>query len=114
MIKEMSAAGMDIEPHARDHIDMRNRPDTLLFFQIVGARQAIEAHTGKPAPFYAYPAGRYDANLLRFLTERDFWMSVTTQPGRIHTLDSALTLPRVRIRGTDSLAVFISKMTSGR
>lgn len=114
MISEMAAAGMDMQVHGRDHVDMRNRPNEFLFFQLVGTRQAIEAHTGKPAPIFAYPSGRFDANLLSFLTERDFWMAVTTQPGRLHTLDSALALPRVRIRGTDSLAAFIVKMTSGQ
>jgi len=113
MIAEMSAAGQDVEVHGRDHIDMRRQPDDVLFFQIVGARQAVEAHTGRPAPFYAYPAGRYDANLLRFLTERDFWMAVTTQSGRVHTLDSALQLTRIRIRGTEPLKTFIAKVTFG-
>jgi peptidoglycan/xylan/chitin deacetylase (PgdA/CDA1 family) len=111
MIAEMSAAGQDIQAHGRDHVDMRRRGGEFLFFQIVGARQAIEAHTGQPAPFYAYPSGQYDANLLRFLDERDFWMAVTTQHGRTHTLDAALELTRVRMRGSDTLKSFIAKVT---
>jgi peptidoglycan/xylan/chitin deacetylase (PgdA/CDA1 family) len=113
MIAAMSAAGQDIQVHGRDHVDMRRQKGEALFFQIVGARQAIEAHTSRPAPFYAYPAGQYDANLLRFLTDRDFWMGVTTQNGRVHTLDSALELTRIRIRGTDSLKTFVAKVTAG-
>jgi peptidoglycan/xylan/chitin deacetylase (PgdA/CDA1 family) len=113
MIAEMSAAGQDIQVHGRDHVDMRRRPSEFLFFQIVGARQAIEAHTGKPAPFFAYPAGRYDADLLHFLNERDFWMAVTTNGGRVHTLDAPLELTRIRIRGTDTLERFIAKVTAG-
>lgn len=114
MIAEMSAAGQDIQVHGRDHVDMRRQSDEILFFQIVGARQAIEAHTGKPAPFYAYPSGQYDARLLRFLEERDFWMAVTTQNGRDHTLDNALELTRVRLRGNDTLKSFAAKVTAGR
>ena len=114
MIAEMGAAGMDIEAHGRTHVDMRRRKDDFLYYQIVGARQGIEAHTGKPAPFYAYPAGQYDANVLRFLETRDFWMAVTTRYGRTHSLNSALELTRVRIRGTDGLKSFIAKVTSDK
>jgi peptidoglycan/xylan/chitin deacetylase (PgdA/CDA1 family) len=114
MIAEMSAAGQDVQVHGRAHIDLRRRSGEFLFFQIVGARQAIEAHTGKPAPFFAYPAGQYDADVLRFLSERDFWMAVTTEYGRDHSLDSALELGRVRIRGGDSLQKFISRVMSAK
>ena len=113
MIAEMSAAGMDMQAHGRDHVDMRRRADEFLYFQIVGARQAVEAHTGKPAAFFAYPAGRYDANTLRLLDRYSFWMAVTTRNGRVHTLDAPLELTRVRIRGSDSLGKFIAKVTAG-
>ncbi len=114
MIAEMSAAGQDMQVHGRAHVDLRRRSGEFLFFQIVGARQAIEAHTGRPAPFFSYPAGQYDADVLHFLSERDFWMAVTTKYGRDHNLDSALELSRIRIRGGDSLQKFISKVTSGK
>ncbi len=113
MIAEMSAAGMDMQAHGRDHVDMRGRADEFLYFQIVGARQAVEAHTGKPAPFFSYPAGRYDANTLRLLDRYGFWVAVTTMSGRVHTLDAPLELTRVRIRGSDSLERFIARLTAG-
>ena len=113
MITAMSDGGMDMEVHGRDHYDMRRRSDNFLFFQIVGTRQALEAHTGKPARFFAYPAGQYDANLLRFLDKYDFWMAVTTRPGRTHTLRAPLELARVRIHGLDNLETFVEKVTTG-
>lgn len=114
MIAQMSAAGQEIQVHGRDHVDMRHRTGEFLYFQIMGTRQAIEAHTGKPAVFFAYPAGQYDVNVLRFLDERGFWMAVSTQHGYTHTLDAPFELTRVRIRGTDSLGQFISKVTTGK
>jgi len=113
MIGEMSAAGQDIQVHGRDHVDMRRRTSEFLYFQIMGARQAVEAHTGKPAVFFAYPAGQYDAAVLHFLDMYDFWMAVTTKSGRTHTVETALVLTRVRIRGADSLETFIRKVTAG-
>jgi peptidoglycan/xylan/chitin deacetylase (PgdA/CDA1 family) len=61
MIQEMSSAGMDIQLHMRDHLDVRNRPYDWLVFQIIGGRQSIEGHTDKPVIFIAYPSG-YGAN----------------------------------------------------
>ena len=72
MITEMSNAGMDIQLHSREHLDMRNRSYDWLVFQIIGGRQSIEGHTGKPVIFMAYPSGKYDANVQRFLREHQF------------------------------------------
>ncbi len=99
MIQEMSKAGMDIQLHSRDHLDMRNRSYDWLVFQIIGGRQSIEGHTGKPVIFIAYPSGKYDANVQRFLANTNFWAAVTTAFGTSHVLKDALLWDRVRIAG---------------
>jgi len=106
MITEMSNAGMDIQLHSRDHLDMRNRPFDWLVFQIIGGRQSIEGHTGKPVIFMAYPSGKYDAAVLRFLRGNNFWAAVTTASGVIHTLSDPLLWDRVRISGQTDLSGF--------
>jgi peptidoglycan/xylan/chitin deacetylase (PgdA/CDA1 family) len=106
MIQEMSNAGMDIQLHSRAHLDMRNRPYEWLVFQIIGGRQSIEGHTGKPVNFIAYPSGKYDANLQRFLRDTNFWAAVTTAAGIRHVLPEALAWDRVRISGQLRLADF--------
>ncbi len=99
MIQAMSSAGMDIQLHSRDHLDMRNRSYDWLVFQIIGGRQSIEGHTGKPVIFMAYPSGKFDANVRRFLKATNFWAAVTTISGSRHTLSDALIWDRVRIAG---------------
>ena len=99
MIQVMSDNGMDIQLHSRDHYDMRGRSDDWLFFQIIGGRQSIEGHTGKPVIFMAYPSGKYDSNVLHFLKAYNFWGAVTTASGKTHVLKDALIWDRVRISG---------------
>jgi peptidoglycan/xylan/chitin deacetylase (PgdA/CDA1 family) len=99
MITEMSNAGMDIQLHSREHLDMRNRPYDWLVFQIIGGRQSIEGHTGKPVIFMAYPSGKYDATVQRFLRDTNFWAAVTTAFGSRHVLQNALIWDRVRVSG---------------
>ena len=105
-IQTMSNAGMDMQLHARDHLDMRNRSYDWLVFQIIGGRQSIEGHTGKPVIFMAYPSGKYDANVVRFLKDTNFWAAVTTAYGTQHTLNDALIWDRVRIAGQLQLPDF--------
>jgi peptidoglycan/xylan/chitin deacetylase (PgdA/CDA1 family) len=99
MIQAMSNAGMDVQLHSRAHLDMRNRSYDWLVFQIIGGRQSIEGHTGKPVIFMSYPSGKYDANVQRFLRDTNFWAAVTTAFGRRHQLQDALIWDRVRISG---------------
>lgn len=106
MIEEMSRAGLEMQLHAKNHIDLRRRRYEDLIWQIIGGRQSIEAHTGKPAVFMAYPSGKYDDAVLKFLANNNFWAAVTTESGRIHTLSDALTWTRVRIAGQLRLADF--------
>jgi peptidoglycan/xylan/chitin deacetylase (PgdA/CDA1 family) len=106
MITEMSNAGMDIQLHSREHLDMRNRSFDWLVFQIIGGRQSIEGHTGKPVIFMAYPSGKYDAAVLRFLHGNNFWAAVTTASGVTHDLSEPLLWDRVRISGQMDLRAF--------
>ena len=106
MIQEMSAAGMDIQLHAREHYDLRNRSYEWLVYNIIGGRESIEGHIGRPVNFIAYTSGKYDAGLLRFLGQTNFWAAVTTQPGSQHTPKDSLLWTRVRISGQSRLSDF--------
>lgn len=110
MIKTMSDAGMDIQLHAKDHVDLRQRNYDYLVWEIIGGRESIEGHTGKPVVFMSYPSGKYDDAVLQFLQKHNFWAAVTTQPGSRHTLTNALIWPRVRISGQTSLTGFAKAM----
>lgn len=105
-IAAMSAAGMDMELHGREHVDLRNRSFEFLVHQTAGGRESIEAHTGKPVRWFAYPSGRYDAAVVRVLKSAGFWGAVTTLSGQTHTVDGLFDLERVRISGSSSLETF--------
>ncbi len=106
-MKEMSDAGMDIQSHGRDHVDLRNRSYDFLVYQTLGVQEAIEYHTGRPPRFFCYPSGKYDANLIAVLKSAGYWAAVTTEWGRTHTRDNLFELPRLRVRGGASLESFI-------
>jgi len=109
-MKEMSDAGMSIQAHGRDHVDLRDRDYAYLVYQLVGIKEAIEYHTGQIPRFFCYPAGQYDADVITVLESADYWGAVTTQWGREHRLENRYELTRLRIRHSDTLESFVSKL----
>jgi len=108
--KEMSDAGMAIEGHGRDHMDLRGRSNDFLVYQILGIQEAIVYHTGRLPRFFAYPSGQYDANVIAVLKSAGYWGAVTTDWGKEHTLEAMFEMKRVRIRGSDTLESFVEKL----
>jgi peptidoglycan/xylan/chitin deacetylase (PgdA/CDA1 family) len=105
-ITAMSQAGMDMELHSREHVDLRNRPNDFLVHQIAGGRDSLAARTGRPVRWFAYPSGRYDDAVVRMLRSAGFVGAVTTMPGRTHTIAGLFDLQRVRIPGLETLEGF--------
>lgn len=66
-INEMATAGMSMEAHTKNHIDLRNRDYNLLVYEIMGSIESLEAHTGITSRMFAYPVGRYDEDTLTVL-----------------------------------------------
>ena len=112
MVKEMSAAGMDIESHARTHRDLRNRDFQFLVWEILGPIEQIAAHTGKRPRFFCYPSGRYDQAVIRMLRSVETWGAVTTEHGATHTLANAMTWRRLRVHGRATLDQFARMLAS--
>jgi len=106
MVKEMAAAGMDIESHARTHRDLRKRSFQFLVWEILGPIEQITAHTGKRPRFFCYPSGRYDEAVIRVLRSVETWGAVTTEHGYVHTLANAMTWRRLRVHGPATLEQF--------
>ena len=106
-VEEMSAAGMEFEPHSYNHPDMTNRGYQFVVFQIMAPKEAIEARTGVKCRFFAYPTGRYDQFIVDVLRSAYFWGAVVTEQGATHTVDDLFTLCRVRIHGGDNLDTFV-------
>jgi peptidoglycan/xylan/chitin deacetylase (PgdA/CDA1 family) len=109
-VREMSDAGMDIQAHSRDHVDLRDRSYEFLVYQVLGIREAIEHHTGRVPRFFCYPSGRWDEDVIKVLQSAGYRGAVTTAWGRTHTSEELFEMARIRINGGDSLPAFIAKL----
>jgi peptidoglycan/xylan/chitin deacetylase (PgdA/CDA1 family) len=112
MVKEMFRAGMSIESHTRNHIDMRGKSYNYLVWQLLGAIENIQYYTGQRPRFLAYPSGHRDALAIRTVQSAQTWAAVTTEYGRTQTLGNAMAWPRMRMKESMSLAQFGSVVSA--
>jgi peptidoglycan/xylan/chitin deacetylase (PgdA/CDA1 family) len=98
-IREMSDAGMSMEPHTRSHLGLVGRDRDFLTYEVLGSFESLAAHTGRTPRMFAYPGGDYDDAALDMLESVYCWRAVTTQRGALHTTGNYLEVPRVRVSG---------------
>jgi peptidoglycan/xylan/chitin deacetylase (PgdA/CDA1 family) len=103
MLREMHAAGMDIECHARVHENLPENDDARLIWQVLGCREAIEKELGQRPRFVAYPSGRFDERVAAFFASDNYWGGITTQQGTLHSSDALFQIKRLRMRNTTTV-----------
>lgn len=98
-IREMADAGMSMESHTKNHVDLRGRDYDFLVYELLGSLESLAAYTGQTSHILSYPVGHYDAMTLQVAEQLPIWRAVTTQRGALHTTDNRLEMPRVRVHG---------------
>lgn len=111
MLREMHEAGMSVEVHGREHIDMAGRDYDWLVYHLVGPAQTIESNLGYQPRFLAYIAGKYDELLISTAHQSGYWGALTTHNGTLQKKEALFELRRLRIRGDWSLDMFTTVIT---
>jgi len=109
-IKEMSAGGMEFEPHTYTHPDLRDQPVDYVVWQIMASKEAVEERTGKTSRFFSYPSGMYDQQVVDVLRSAHFWGAVTINQGDWQPSRQPFELKRIRVRGGDTLDDLVMKL----
>lgn len=109
-VQEMQAAGMEFGAHTRRHMDLRDRSWAFLEEEVLASKITIETQLGQPVMFFVYPAGRYDAQTLRFVETAGFELAATTAYGFEHRYRDRFELSRVRVSGADTAEILAAKL----
>jgi peptidoglycan/xylan/chitin deacetylase (PgdA/CDA1 family) len=104
-------AGIEVGDHTLDHVDLAIQLLPQAQRQIGDSRTALQQRLGVPISTFAYPSGRYNANVIKIVGADGFRSAVTTDPGDHYTSAKLLTLPRVRVPGGVSLAAFAKSLS---
>ena len=111
MVRQLIAAGWEIDAHTLTHPDLTTVDPTELRHQVAGSRAAIRRRFGVPVDFFCYPSGRYDDVVIAAVRAAGFLGATTTNEGLAHP-DSLFTLSRVRVNGSDGVSGFAAKLTA--
>jgi peptidoglycan/xylan/chitin deacetylase (PgdA/CDA1 family) len=112
MVEEMHRAGMEFGSHGYRHWELNGRDVDFLVYEILGSKEAIEAHINEPVRFFSYPVGRYDALAIQVVESANFWNAVTTEFGIEHSFADRYTLPRIRMQGYDTVDNLVLKLNA--
>jgi peptidoglycan/xylan/chitin deacetylase (PgdA/CDA1 family) len=105
-VRDMASAGMQIGAHTRRHRALPDLPAVEQYEEIAGSREDLERELGIPVLIFAYPYGRLDGTTVRLAEQAGFVASCCSRSGPIEPTVPEHTLPRLEVRGTDTLLQF--------
>jgi glycosyltransferase involved in cell wall biosynthesis len=109
-IKSMGEDGIRFGAHTREHCSLPDTGDDAVVDQIAGSREDLEAVLESPVTTFAYPYGRLDRRAVRAVEDARFRGACTVEPRLLDGGSDPLLMPRVEVRGSDSIARFLRKL----
>jgi peptidoglycan/xylan/chitin deacetylase (PgdA/CDA1 family) len=110
-VRQMLAAGWELDSHTITHPDLTHVGDAQLWQEVHGSRIELQRMFHVPVDFFCYPSGRYDAHVVDAVRRAGYLGATTTNYGLAHP-PGLYTLSRVRVDGSDHLAGFARKLQS--
>jgi len=109
-VRQLLAAGWEIDAHTFTHPDLTLVDDARLRREIAGSRRWIQLVFGVPVDFFAYPFGRYDTRVVAAVRRAGYLGAETQVPGSASLADGVYRLRRIEILRTDGVAGLAAKL----
>lgn len=110
-INEMIAQGINFGAHTCTHPDLTAIPARQREEEIRDSRRIIEDRLQTPIRTFSYPYSRYDASIVKMVSDNGFYSACTYAPGYIGGAGNRLLLlQRTGILATDTLNDFARKV----
>lgn len=97
MLKEMQEAGMSIENHTANHLELNNLSRADAYDSIKRGQDFLREVIGSDGNFLCYPVGKYNDETIEICNELGIKAAVTTQGGITSIGDGKHKFKRVRI-----------------
>lgn len=100
MIRALHRAGIEIGAHTVSHPILTSLPDDVALREMVDSKHALEAITGAPVRYFAYPNGKagldFDQRHMAMARQAGFAAAFTTATGPVVASQDLYMLPRSR------------------
>ncbi len=101
------AAGMEVGSHSLSHRRLNELPQEVARYEIAESRTALRNLLGVPIDHFAYPYGRFAADVVEFVRHAGYSSAMTMQPGVARASDDRMRLPRILVNGERGLWNFL-------
>ncbi len=106
-IAELDRRGMDIGSHTASHLDLTTLSAADLRKELAGSAETLKPKLGHPVYWLCYPAGKYDADVIKYSREGGYLLATSTKPGEQQSSDEPFALLRYRVRSDTGLEGFM-------
>jgi peptidoglycan/xylan/chitin deacetylase (PgdA/CDA1 family) len=122
-VKEMAAAGVDIQSHSWSHPFLTQRRhaslgekqyQAWLEHELVDSKRILERETGKPVSYLAYPYGDYDHYLAAAVARAGYTAALTCDYGRVLRGSDPLRMKRFVVDKRMDFAAFRHYLGAGQ
>jgi peptidoglycan/xylan/chitin deacetylase (PgdA/CDA1 family) len=105
-IKSLKKAGWEIGCHSATHANLSELTLEKLEKEVHGAKKDLEKELGFSIPFFAYPRGKYNKDVLKNVKKANFVLGLTMDDGTISRKSDVLALPRIGVDRTHTFSEF--------
>lgn len=112
-IEAMQKNGFCFYSHSRSHADLTALSDQALQQELRESKADLESLLGIPAPFLAYPYGRYDEHTVKAAQAAGYEAAFATRSGFNRIGQDPFRIRRIDVFGTDTPRQLLRKITLG-
>jgi peptidoglycan/xylan/chitin deacetylase (PgdA/CDA1 family) len=109
-VRTLIAEGWELASHTLTHPDLTGLDDRTLSREVSRSRAVLRSRFHVPVDFFCYPAGRYDARVLRAVRRAGYLGATTTVEG-LARRDEPYGLRRIRVSGRDGVTGLAEKLS---
>jgi peptidoglycan/xylan/chitin deacetylase (PgdA/CDA1 family) len=106
--------GWEIDSHTVHHPDLTTLPAGRVHAELVRSRAWIRRRLDVDAPFFCYPAGRFDPAVVAAVRRAGYRGATTEISGVATGRDDRFELPRVRVTAATTPAELVQPRSVGR
>jgi peptidoglycan/xylan/chitin deacetylase (PgdA/CDA1 family) len=106
------AGGQEVGSHTCNHVDLSVTPTVQVSHELANSRQTLENLLDTPVQHFCYPYGRFLPEHLLAVRNAGYLTATTTQRSRVSAADDVLSLPRVPVLRSTTLAVLWLKLAT--
>ncbi|HZD88293.1 MAG TPA: polysaccharide deacetylase family protein [Gaiellaceae bacterium] len=109
-LRDLERDGFTIGSHTVHHVDLAQLSPSQAWLELSQSRRTLQRRLGVSVPWFAYPAGEYDPQVLGFVRRAGYLLAVTTHAGFAQSARQPFRLHRdeiIRGEGVAGLAALL-------